>query len=65
MWPNSTLALMWEYNLERDDKWYEHQPPSVMGNERAKILWFNVQCDNVIQARRPDLIFIEKEGRQC
>ena len=31
-----------------------------------KILWdINVQCDNVIQARRPDVIVIHKEKKEA
>ena len=36
----------------------------VVENETVKILWdINVQCDNVIQARRLDVIVIHKEKR--
>ena len=39
--------------LEHSDTWYEHTPESVVENEAVKIMWdINVQCDNVIQARR-------------
>ena len=30
-----------------------------------KVLWdINVQCDNVIEGRRPDIIVIEKKKRK-
>ena len=37
----------------------------VVENEEVKVLWdINVQCDNVIEARRPDIIAIDKkEGK--
>ena len=55
-----------KYNLERKEKWYEHEPESVMENDVVKILWdVNIQCDHVIQARRPDIVVIEKEERIC
>ena len=43
---------------------YEHQPEAVQENERYKILWdFNIQTDHVIEARRPDMIVIDKETK--
>ena len=33
-------------------------------NEEVKVLWdINIQCDNVIEARRPDIIVIYKKER--
>jgi len=40
---------------------YEHQPNGVSENEDVKVLWyFNIQCDNVIEARRPDIVVVNK-----
>ena len=51
-------------NFEAGDKWYEHEPESVLENEDYKILWdFSIQTD-VIEARRPDLIVVDKK-RSC
>ena len=37
-----------------------------MENKSSKIMWnFSVQTDNVIAARRPDLIVIDKAKKQC
>ena len=53
-----------KHGLEHPDKWYEHNLGGVVESESVKILWdINVQCDNVIQARRPDVIVIHKEKR--
>ena len=50
--------------IEVKPKWYEHQPEAVQENERYKILWdFNIQTDHVIEARRPDIIVIDKETK--
>ena len=50
--------------IEVKTKWYEHQPEVVQENERYKILWdFNTQTDQVIEARRPDMIVIDKETK--
>ena len=47
-------------------KWYEHQPAPVTENEECKILWdFNVQMDHVNEARRPDMIIIDKVEKLC
>ena len=51
-------------NFEGGDKWYEHEPESVLENEGYKILKdFSIQTDHVIEARRPDLIVVDKKGR--
>ena len=49
-------------NFEAGDKWYEHEPESVLENEDYKTLWdFSIQTDDVIKARRPDLVTVNKE----
>ena len=53
---------MLESNFEAGDKWYEHEPESVLKNEDYKILWdFNIQTDHVLEAQRPDLVAVDKE----
>ena len=53
-------------NFEAGDKWYEHEPESVLENEDYKILWdFSIQTDHVIEARRPDLVVVDKKERSC
>ena len=38
-------------NFGTGDKWYEHEPESVLENEDYKILWdFSFQTDHVIEA---------------
>ena len=49
--------LCCEYGLNRNEKWCEHQPDEVEDNERCKILWdMTIQCDHIIEARRPDIV---------
>ena len=60
--------IHWElyvvHGLDRADKWYEHQPQSVLETDKTKVLWdFNIQCDHVIEARRPDIMVVGKEDR--
>ena len=53
-------------NFEAVDKWYEHEPESVLENKDYKILWdFSIQTDHVIEAWRPDLVVVDKKERSC
>ena len=48
-------------NFEARDKWYKHEPESVLENEGYKILLgFSIQTDHLIEARRPDLIVVDE-----
>ena len=44
-----------------------HNPAAVLENDTHKLLWdFDIQTDNLISARRPDLIIINnKKKRIC
>ena len=51
--------------LEHTEKWFEHALEGAVENEDVKLLWnINVQCDNVIEARKPDIIVIYKKKRK-
>ena len=51
--------------LEHSEKWYEHAPEGAVENEEIKVLCdINIQCDNLIEARRPDLIVIDKKEQK-
>ena len=53
-------------NFEAGVKWYEHEPESVLESEDCKILWdFSIQTNHVIEARRPDLVVVDKKRRTC
>ena len=53
-------------NFEAGDKWYEHEPESILENKDHKILWdFSIQTDHVIEARRQDLVVVDKKERKC
>ena len=55
-----------KYNIERTEKWYEHSPEGVVENAEVKLLWdVNIQCDHLIEARRPDLVVVIKGERKC
>ena len=37
----------------------------VVENEKCKILWdMTIQCEHVIEARRPDMLLVRKRTRQ-
>ncbi|XP_068708222.1 uncharacterized protein [Montipora foliosa] len=66
---NVAKKVHWDFckknKLEHTEKWYEHVPEGAVENEEVKVLWdINVQCDNVIEARRPDIIVIDKKERK-
>ena len=77
IWPNGNIstdatnakAVHWKlcekYHLEKKDKWHEHAPDSVSKNDEVKLLWdVNIQCDHVIEAKRPDIVIVKKNRRE-
>ena len=41
--------------------WYEHEPESVVENKNFKAIQdFTVQCDHMIEAKRPDIVVADK-----
>ena len=66
---NVAKKIQWDLckknELEHTEKWYEHAPEGAVENEEVKLLWdINVQCDNVIEARKPDIILTDKKERK-
>ena len=52
--------------IESCDKWYEHKPECVMENNDYKIYWdFMIQCDRMIEARKPDVVLIAKRTKDA
>ena len=55
--------LLGKCGFSRVDKWFEHQPETVLENN---LLWdYNIQTDHQISARRPDLVVINKQEQTC
>ena len=51
--------------LQHSEKWYERAPEGAVENEEIKVVWdINIQCDNLIEARRPDLIVIDEKEQK-
>ena len=53
-------------NLPHSKHWYEHKAEAVMENEKVKILFnFNIYVDKLINARRPDIVVIKNDLKEC
>ena len=56
------LEMCKKFKFDRTNKWYMHNPASVLDNNTHKLQWdFVIQTDHLISARRPDLIIINKK----
>ena len=67
---NVARAIHWDLSgkcgFDRNDKWYNHVPESVLENENYKLLWdFSIRTDHNIEARRPDLVLVDKSEKRC
>ena len=50
-----------KFKFDHTNKWYMHNPASVLENDTHKLLWdFDIHTDHLITARRLDLIVINK-----
>ena len=55
-----------KHNLEKKEKWHEHSPEGIMEDDNVKLIWdINVQCNNVMEARIPDLTLVKKKAKSC
>ena len=66
---NVALYVHWQVcdkcGFERANSLYEQKQEVVVESETPKILWdFTVQSDRKIEARRPDIVFIDKKERE-
>ena len=67
---NVAKKIHWDlckrHEIEHQEKWYDHIPDNVVENDSVKLPRdLNIQCDNVIEARRPDIVVIDKKERNC
>ena len=59
-------SVVSQYDMSRSEKWYEDQPEGVVENEKCKILRdMAIQCDRRIEARRPDIVVVEKGNNKA
>ena len=51
--------------FDHTNKWYKHNPESVLENETHKLLWdFEIQTNNLILTRWPDIVIIVKKKKK-
>ena len=54
-----------KFKFDYTNKWYMHNPKSVLQNEMDKVLWdFEIQTDHLISVRWPDLVIVKKICRR-
>ena len=62
---NVRWQLCEKLGFNRARLWYEHEPESVVENKSSKILWdFIIQCDHMIEVRRPDISVVDKVKKE-
>ena len=53
-------------NRERKEMWYEHCPEGAVEDDDVELIWnINIQCNNVTEARRLDLILVDRKAKSC
>ena len=53
-------------NLEKSEKWSQHSPQTLTENVSYKLIWeLNIQCDNVIMEKRPDIVIVNKMEKRA
>ena len=58
--------IAYSYGLDVSNKWYEHKPEGVIENDHVKLFWdFNIQTSTYIQARRPDVVVVDRDKKTC
>ena len=51
--------------MDCKEKWCEHVPEGAVENEEVNLLWdVNIQCDNMIEVRRPDIVVVDKKEQK-
>ena len=56
------LEMCKKFKFDHANKWYMHNPASVLENDTNKLLWdFDIQTDHLISARRSDFIIINNK----
>ena len=58
-------GLCKEFKFDYTNKWYKHNPESILENETHKIFWdFEIQTNHLISARRPNLEIVKKKKKR-
>ena len=54
------------YQLGSKEKFYEHVPEGALENGEVKLFWdMNIQCDNIAEAKGPEIIVVSKKENKC
>ena len=54
-----------KFTFDHTNKWYMHNPVHVLEYDTHKLLWdFDIHTDDLISARRPDQIMINKKEKK-
>ena len=54
-----------KYGIEAHKDWYRHEVQPVIETDQVKLLWdMCIQTDHVIQARRPDMVVVDKAKKE-
>ena len=54
-----------KFNFDHTNKWYIHNPASLLENDIHKLLWdFDIKTDHLKSARKPGLIIINNKKRE-
>ena len=70
-WPQQgSCTLHWkickEFGIEVKERWYEHEPKTVIENDSVTILWeMSLHTDRTIAANRPDTVLKNKKDKTC
>jgi len=67
---NVARAIHWDlsgkYGFQRDERWPDYVPDSVLENEDYRMLWdFSMRTDHEIEGRRQDLLIIDEKENNC
>ena len=63
---NSTIVNITFNNNNNNKNNYNNNDTDNNNNNNNKILWdMTIQCDHVIEARRPDIVVVEKENNKA
>ena len=67
---NVAKKMHWDFfkkhDLEHHEKWYDHIPEGATEDNKTKHLWdINIHCDNMMEARRHDVVVIDKKEGVC
>ena len=54
------------HGLEHSEQWYQQRAEKISANDKVKLFWdFNVFTDRVIEARKLDIMVLNKETKEC